>query len=47
MAARVSTSVVDLAALAGKIPSNQMASFNALRGKVELLILKQFATLLL
>jgi F-type H+-transporting ATPase subunit d len=35
MAARVSTSVVDLAALAGKIPSNQMASFNALRGKVE------------
>ena len=35
MAARVTTSVVDFAALATKIPSNQMGSFNALRGKVE------------
>ena len=35
MAARVTTSVVDFAALASKIPSNQMGSFNALRGKVE------------
>merc|ERR1711936_896113 len=35
MAARVTTSVVDFAALAGKIPSNQLGSFNALRGKVE------------
>ena len=34
MAARVTTSVVDFAALAGKIPSNQLGSFNALRGKV-------------
>merc|ERR1711997_355521 len=34
-AARVSTSVVDFAALASKIPSSQAGSFNALRGKVE------------
>merc|ERR1711990_1411707 len=35
MAARVTTSVVDFAALASKIPSSQAGSFSALRGKVE------------
>ena len=35
MAARVSTSVIDFAALASKIPAAQKGSFGALRQKVE------------
>ena len=35
MAARVSTSAVDFAVLAKKIPDVQKNAFNALRGKVE------------